>query len=299
MHVFYFLLLPDSVISSGFALVKPAPSCRSKMSSDGRISPREAIKDWLASAVDSADVDQDDLGRTKRRGDAHRHSTRPRRREERAKSTVHKTIVPERRHEDSQAGAHLDDLHMRKRRRLRNDAESLLEVALSEDLRDTPRKARQGSEDNRHADTKGDSSDGSLVDRESFMSRTDTARPPPVESFQRRPRHKTHEDRYTTKIDARKRKPAQVKVKRLSNERGRAPKKAGARLMQDYEASNVTQDRLTVCRPCHACRRPLIACIQLRPTQGLGIFGNGKVSSPVKRQPCEYLIKHFTLALLD
>ncbi|KFZ00845.1 hypothetical protein V501_10423 [Pseudogymnoascus sp. VKM F-4519 (FW-2642)] len=101
-------------------------------------------------------------------------------------------------------------------------------------------------------------------------SQSEPDQPERKETFEKRSRHKTKEDRYESK-KARKQvveddKPAKkktIKVKR--GDAARASKKAGEDLVNGFRPKNVSQDRLTI-----------------RP--GTGIFKNGRASSPSRNR---------------
>ncbi|KAF8857005.1 hypothetical protein BDZ45DRAFT_452700 [Acephala macrosclerotiorum] len=106
---------------------------------------------------------------------------------------------------------------------------------------------------------------------ESNSSDPFTDESPPRETFEKRARHKTREDKYEPKIgcektkrDAPKRK---SKRKEKKSDRRKAAKKSGKELMQNFNSKSIGQERLTV-----------------RPTQGLGLFNNGRASSPARRR---------------
>ncbi|OBT56485.1 hypothetical protein VE04_04984 [Pseudogymnoascus sp. 24MN13] len=107
--------------------------------------------------------------------------------------------------------------------------------------------------------------------RQPFSSTTDdfqpeSDQPQHKETFEKRGRHKTKEDRYESKKarkhadeDDRPAKKKTIKVKR--GDAAKASKKAGEDLINGFRPKNVSQDRLTI-----------------RP--GTGIFKNGRASSP-------------------
>ncbi|KAE9381414.1 hypothetical protein N431DRAFT_551514 [Stipitochalara longipes BDJ] len=95
---------------------------------------------------------------------------------------------------------------------------------------------------------------------------------PKQEIFERRARHKTREDRYEPKKKVKKRpkdvdekQPRKKKEKR--GDRKEAAKKAGEDLVRNFSSKSIGQERLTI-----------------RPSQGLGLFKNGRASSPLKRR---------------
>ncbi|PBP22383.1 hypothetical protein BUE80_DR006729 [Diplocarpon rosae] len=89
---------------------------------------------------------------------------------------------------------------------------------------------------------------------------------PPREKFEKRARHKTREDRYEPKKkEERSEKTEKKREKR--GDRRRAAKESGEKLMQNFSSQNVARDRLT-----------------MRPSNGPGLFKNGRASSPARRR---------------
>ncbi|KUJ24030.1 uncharacterized protein LY89DRAFT_553327, partial [Mollisia scopiformis] len=89
--------------------------------------------------------------------------------------------------------------------------------------------------------------------------------------FERRARHKTREDKYEprkvdkkVKKDGTERKP---RKKIEKSDRKKAARKSGEDLMNNFSSKSIGQDRLTI-----------------RPPQGLGLFNNGRASSPARRR---------------
>ncbi|KAI9698412.1 MAG: hypothetical protein M1836_003992 [Candelina mexicana] len=82
--------------------------------------------------------------------------------------------------------------------------------------------------------------------------------------YHRRPRHKTRADRYDPTLpEGRKPKPKKLKVtKHIKKQRSR---KEPAPLLHDFSAQNVSGERLT-----------------LKPSLSIGLFKNGRASSPVR-----------------
>ncbi|KAI9053668.1 hypothetical protein LZ554_002622 [Drepanopeziza brunnea f. sp. 'monogermtubi'] len=93
----------------------------------------------------------------------------------------------------------------------------------------------------------------------------------PRETFEKRPRHKTREDRYEPKKEKRSRKNDENKATRKKREkkgnRRKAAKRAGEDLMQNFSSNRIGQERLT-----------------MRPSHGPGLYNNGRASSPAKRR---------------
>ncbi|KAL2064991.1 hypothetical protein VTL71DRAFT_4131 [Oculimacula yallundae] len=109
------------------------------------------------------------------------------------------------------------------------------------------------------------SSDSSLTNRSDVPDHT-------KETFERRARHKTREDRY----EAKKKEPKKSKTRgetpsrkkrEKRGDRAKVAKKAGEELIQKFNSKNISQDRLTI-----------------RPSHGLGLFNNGRASSPARRR---------------
>ncbi|CZT47451.1 uncharacterized protein RSE6_08013 [Rhynchosporium secalis] len=94
---------------------------------------------------------------------------------------------------------------------------------------------------------------------------------PAKETFEKRARHKTREDRYEPKKKEAKSKRNDEKPSRKKREkrgdRKKIAKKSGEELIQNFSSKNISQDRLTI-----------------RPSHGLGIFSNGRASSPARRR---------------
>ncbi|CZR50496.1 uncharacterized protein PAC_00369 [Phialocephala subalpina] len=107
---------------------------------------------------------------------------------------------------------------------------------------------------------------------ESSSSDPFTDESPPKETFERRARYKTREDKYEPKTedkrakkDGTERKSRRKKEKK--SDRRKTARKSGEELMQNFSSKSIGQERLTV-----------------RPTQGLGLFNNGRASSPARRR---------------
>ncbi|ESZ95841.1 hypothetical protein SBOR_3783 [Sclerotinia borealis F-4128] len=92
---------------------------------------------------------------------------------------------------------------------------------------------------------------------------------PKQETFEKRARHKTREDRYDTKQRSRKAEVVEKPIKMRREKKGdrkRAARKASEDLMNNFASNKLGQDRLT------------------RPSNGPGIFQNGRASSPPRRR---------------
>ncbi|QSZ29146.1 hypothetical protein DSL72_003657 [Monilinia vaccinii-corymbosi] len=93
---------------------------------------------------------------------------------------------------------------------------------------------------------------------------------PKQETFEKRARHKTREDRYETKRKVGKadvvEKPIRMRREKKGDRR-KAARKASEDLMNNFASNKIGQDRLTA-----------------RPSNGPGIFQNGRASSPPRRR---------------
>ena len=81
-------------------------------------------------------------------------------------------------------------------------------------------------------------------------------------TFERRPRHKTREDKYEPKKKEKKRNEASVdksssRKREKKNGRKKAAKKPGDELIQNFSSNNISQDRLTVSTPAVSGRNEL------------------------------------------
>ncbi|CAG8954219.1 hypothetical protein HYFRA_00005839 [Hymenoscyphus fraxineus] len=89
------------------------------------------------------------------------------------------------------------------------------------------------------------------------------------DTFERRARHKTREDRYAPKAKDhkadKKQENKRTTTKRAKKKNNRNPKKNGEELMRDFSSKNIGHDRLTI-----------------RPPYSLGLFGNGRTSDATK-----------------
>ncbi|KAL8830476.1 MAG: hypothetical protein Q9191_001407 [Dirinaria sp. TL-2023a] len=88
----------------------------------------------------------------------------------------------------------------------------------------------------------------------------------PINLYQKRLRHRTREDKYSLKENGRAKKQVEDGSGKKSRKRKRR-EKLGKTVMHDFTASNVTQDRLT-----------------MRPAASLGLFRQGRASSPIRRR---------------
>ncbi|KAF7853865.1 hypothetical protein EAF04_010532 [Stromatinia cepivora] len=90
------------------------------------------------------------------------------------------------------------------------------------------------------------------------------------ETFEKRARHKTKEDRYDTKKKSNKAEVVNKPIKTRREKRGdrkKAARKASQDLMNNFASNKIGLDRLSA-----------------RPSNGPGIFQNGRASSPPKRR---------------
>lgn len=99
-------------------------------------------------------------------------------------------------------------------------------------------------------------------------------------SFERRPRHKTREDRYVLKDDndiSKKRTSKSKAKEHVGGEkkdiRHRRKEKSGAALMHDFTAHNVSHDRLTVSLVTfEGCWQSILIGVPVAPSQIIGTF---------------------------
>ncbi|KAF5867991.1 uncharacterized protein Bfra_007187 [Botrytis fragariae] len=93
---------------------------------------------------------------------------------------------------------------------------------------------------------------------------------PKQEIFEKRARHKTREDRYDTKRKSNKAEAVDKPIRTRREKRGdraKAARKASNDLMSNFASNKIGKDRLIV-----------------RPSNGPGIFQNGRASSPPRRR---------------
>ena len=137
-----------------------------------------------------------------------------------------------------------DPLHTRKRKRKASSTISYLEPAVVDELTDAENAKSKPHE---KAGTRGD---GDLISLCGFSGRPDqtTVLPEkPAESYERRPRHKTREDRYELKDGTReKKKVANKESQEKKQKKHKRREKSGGALMHNFTAQNVAHDRLTV-----------------------------------------------------
>ncbi|PMD39816.1 hypothetical protein L207DRAFT_29117 [Hyaloscypha variabilis F] len=87
------------------------------------------------------------------------------------------------------------------------------------------------------------------------------------ETFEKRARYKTREDRYEPKKVKKRPKDGDEKKPRRYKEKRGDRKKAGEDLMRNFTSKSISNERLTI-----------------RPSHGLGLFKNGRASSPIQRR---------------
>lgn len=142
-----------------------------------------------------------------------------------------------------------DSVHRRKRRRKASSTTSCLEPAVPSGVTDSdngqqmPDGRLEPSKQSPSEDEDDRSSSGS-------SQRTVTAKPcpqKPTKSYERRPRHKTREDRYELKESTGdKKRPAKDEGRKKKPKKHKRKEKSGAALMHSFTAQNVSHDRLTV-----------------------------------------------------
>lgn len=104
--------------------------------------------------------------------------------------------------------------------------------------------------------------------------------------FEKRARHKTRHDRYEPKAQ----KQEESKERRSDKGKKRRSARKSCRkhslIGENFSASSVKQNRLTVRKPCPLMEKAADDCDQVNPNDKLGIFRKGKTSSPVKPREC-------------
>lgn len=188
----------------------------------------------------------------------------------------------------------------RKRRRIRSSTSSYLEPAAANDLSDNGHDRPHYTMILHTANERPAFGDRGKNTSSTASQGSETLLPSPeklLKSYERRPRHKTRQDRYELKDSSRdgvktlktaKKDRAEKMQKKHKHKR---KEKSGAALMHDFAAQNVAQDRLTVSctqflyvsRTCGADTGP-----KLKPAKTLGLFGKGRASSPVRRRGCRF-----------
>lgn len=99
----------------------------------------------------------------------------------------------------------------------------------------------------------------------------------PRNEYERRPRHKTREDRYDYKpsVSRSKKQSRQGTTKRVRRGRKEA-------MIDGFHASNVARERLTVRLLMSSPGFHSLTQTQLRQHANVGIFSKGRASSPIK-----------------
>ena len=146
---------------------------------------------------------------------------------------------------------HQEDLaRTRKRKRKASSTISYLEPAVVDELTDAENGKWKPPEREGTRRLPLSDDDGVLKPLSGFLRGPDqtTALPEkPAESFERRPRHKTREDRYELKDGTReKRKVATKDSQEKKQKKHKRREKSGGALMHNFTAQNVAHDRLTV-----------------------------------------------------
>lgn len=183
--------------------------------------------------------------------------------------------------------------HKRKRTRNSSTDSSILEAVPQ------PRN-HSATKHNTKPDAVGDHNRGTTAHKKQRISSkapeassySSVAGIPRKETFERRARHKTREDRYDPNKKNKQKKGGeddkrQKKKKETKSERRKANKRAGEDLMRNFSSKSIGQERLTVSNkfPCNI--KKSLTFSQIRPNSGLGLFNNGRTSSPAKRRGCE------------
>ena len=143
-----------------------------------------------------------------------------------------------------------DPIRTRKRKRKASSTISYLEPAVIDDLTDEEHGKWRSYEREKTRRLPPCDDDGDTKPLSGFSRKPDqiTALPEkPTESFERRPRHKTREDRYELKNGTRdKKKVAKKDSQEKKQKKHKRREKSGAALMHSFTAQNVSHDRLTV-----------------------------------------------------
>ena len=143
-----------------------------------------------------------------------------------------------------------DPVRTRKRKRKASSTISYLEPAVVEELTDAENGKWKPHERERTRRLLPSDEDGDLGPLSEFLRRPDqtTVLPEkPAGSYERRPRHKTREDRYELKDGTReKKKVANKDSQEKKQKKHKRREKSGGALMHSFTAQNVAHDRLTV-----------------------------------------------------
>ena len=145
---------------------------------------------------------------------------------------------------------HEDPVRMRKRKRKASSTISDLEPAVVDELTNAENGKWTSLEREGTRRLPLSDDDGGLKPLSGFLWRPDQTTAlseKPAESFERRPRHKTREDRYELKDGTReKRKVANKDSQQRKQKKHRRREKSGGALIHNFTAQNVAHDRLTV-----------------------------------------------------
>ena len=143
-----------------------------------------------------------------------------------------------------------DPLRTRKRKRKASSTISYLEPALVDELTDAENakwKSHERAGTRRLPPSDGDGELRSLCGLLGRPDQTTVLPEKPAESYERRPRHKTREDRYELKDGTReKKKVANKESQEKKQKKHKRREKSGGALMHNFTAQNVAHDRLTV-----------------------------------------------------
>ena len=137
----------------------------------------------------------------------------------------------------------------RKRKRKAPSTLSYLEPAVVDELTDAENGKRRAYEEERTRTLPTSVDDGDLKSLSGFSRRPDQTTAlseKPAESYGRRPRHKTREDRYELKDGTRDKKKVAKDSQEKKPKKHKRREKSGAALMHSFTAQNVSHDRLTV-----------------------------------------------------
>ena len=198
----------------------------------------------------------------------------------------------------------------RERQLIRSSTSSYLEPAAAIDLSDNGHDRLSHTTIRRTANERPALGDRGKNTSSTASQGSETPLPSPekpLKSYERRPRHRTRQDRYELKDSHRDSVKTLKTAKKDRGERTqkkhkhKRKEKSGAALMHDFAAQNVAHDRLTVsCTQFLYVLRTLGADTgpKLKPAKTLGLFGKGRASSPVRRRGCgfsQFLWQSFTL----
>ena len=142
-----------------------------------------------------------------------------------------------------------DPIRARKRKRKASSTISYLEPAVVDELTDAEDGKWRPYERERTRRLPPGDDDGELKSLPGSLQRPEqtTALPEkPAESYKRRPRHKTREDRYELKDGTRDEKKVAKDSQEKKQKKHKRREKSGAALMHSFTAQNVSHDRLTV-----------------------------------------------------